>query len=227
MRRLTSILFQLVAAVVFVFLATAAWIVFDGLNDREDKVDVALVTGYGEATSGTSNPELDRVVDLYRQAAFPAVMVFGASWKDATSESGVQMVKYLEDHGLPPSALIVDNRGDTVHQEAHRAAEIMKAHDFKSVMIVANYYDITRTKLALSHDGVTQIESVHVGTAQKEDVVKVANEVVALYTYVGRTVLLPAAEKVKSEAAVGMDKASVDAQEEKQKVDKSLDSLAK
>jgi creatinine amidohydrolase/Fe(II)-dependent formamide hydrolase-like protein len=56
---------------------------------------------------------------------------------------------------------------------------------------------------------------------------KIGREVVTLYDYLGKVYFLPAAEQVKKEAQVGMDKASADAEKATQKVSKSLDNLAK
>ncbi len=94
-------------------------------------------------------------------------------------------------------------------------------------MLVADYYDITRLKLALMHEGVKDVQSVHVGTVNKDDTGKILGSVFELYQYVGKVYLLPEAEEVKKEATVGMDKAKVEAEHAKDKVDKGLDNLPK
>ena len=71
-------------------------------------------------------------------------------------------------------------------------------------MIVADYYDISRLKMALKHEGVLDVEHQHVGTFRKEDVVPIGNAVVKLYAYVGKVYLMPAAEKMKQEAKIGI-----------------------
>jgi hypothetical protein len=103
----------------------------------------------------------------------------------------------------------------------------MKAHDLNSVMVVTDYYHVTRTKMALMHDGVISIQKAHVGKLSEDDAWEIAREVVALYTYVGRVYVLPVVEKVTQEAKVGVDKAKVDADEAKKKVDKGFDSMSK
>jgi hypothetical protein len=216
MRRLFNLIFQLVVAAVFIFLCTAAWIVFDGLNDQGAKADVALVTGHAESAQGTSEPVLDRVVQLYNQGEFPFVIVGGSTSPE-----------YLESRGIPSSAIIAAQGRGTTQGNAREVAEFMKSHQFQSVMIVAVYYHVTRLKLALTHEGVAKIEKAHVGKLRKEDAFKIGREVVALYDYIGKIYLLPAAEKVQKEAQVGMDKAKTDAQTAKEKVDKSLDSMVK
>ncbi len=223
-------------AAVFVFLCTAAWIIFDGLSDEGVKADVALVPGYGGAAPGMENSRLDRVAQLYNGGEFPFVIVSGSMRRgsgasgeaDTALERPTAMAQYLESKGVPANAVIViDHGGETTEETARDVAEIMKQHDFHSVMIVTDYYHVTRTKLALSHEGVLEVDKVHVGALRKEDAWRIGREVVALYKYVGTVYLLPAAEKARTEAQVGMDKAKIDAEQAKQKVNKSLDNMAK
>ena len=227
MRRLFGFLFQLVIVAVFFFLCTSALIIFDGLNDQGQKADVALVTGHAQVVAGQPNPLLDRVVDLYNAGDFSFIILSGSTGGGAGDEPAA-MAEYLERHGIPPGVVIRGRKGGESTQEtASRVAEIMKLRQFKSVMIVADYYHITRTRLVLSHEGIAEVERAHVGRLQKEDAVKIAREVVALYVYVGKTYLLPAAEKVKKEAEVGIDKVDADAVQAKDKVNKGLDNMAK
>ncbi len=223
MRRLFSFIFQLIAAAIVVVIGTAAWIIFDGLNDVGDKADVALFAGHtGEAV----DPQLDHVVKLYKDGAFPSIIVSEPAVAGSEELAGTA-TRYLEDHGIPSSAILKDEDYISTWDLAHKVASSMKAHEFASVMLVADYYRMTRLKLALSHEGVVAIQKSHIGTARKEDALAIGHEVVALYDYIGKTFLLPAAEKIKQEAKVGADKAKDDAEKAKDKVDKSLNSLPK
>jgi uncharacterized SAM-binding protein YcdF (DUF218 family) len=224
MRRLFKVIFELVAAAIFFFLCTAALIVFDGLNDSGQKADVALVTGHSESPQDTAL--LDRAIKLYNDGEFPFMIVSGSTGGGAYGELDA-VVQYLESHGIPSNAIIENRRWETTQAMARDVAEIMKSHQFQSVMIVTDYYHVTRTKWALIHEGIAQIGKAHVGNLRKEDAFEIGREVVALYAYIGKTYLLPAAEKVKKEAQVGVDKAKTDAEQAKQKVDKGLDGLAK
>jgi uncharacterized SAM-binding protein YcdF (DUF218 family) len=227
MRRLFKLIFQLLAAAIFLFLCVAAAIVFDGLNDAGQKADCALVTGHIESSAGhAAQPSLDYAAKLYNDRVFPVIIV-AVTWKPGTNDEEEAMSKYLESHGVPADAIILVRRSETTPELTHNVAEMMKARMFQSVMIVTDYYRVSRVKLALSHEGVGDIEKAHVGKLEKEDVLKIGREVVALCDYVGHIYLLPAAEKAREEAKVGMDKASVEAEKAKEKVDKSLDNLAK
>ena len=241
LRGLFKLFFRLVAVFLFLFLCVAAVIVFDGLNDEGQKADCALVTGHVEGTPGAPDLQLDRAVQLYNSGEFPVIIVGGSRVPvttdvsagafsftgHRTDDGAADMATYLESHGVPAKAIIEVHRAGTIPDTAREVVESMRSHQFQSVMIVADYYRMTRLKLVLGHEGVADIEKSHVGKLQKEDALNIGREVVALCDYVGRIYLLPEAEKAKEEAKVGLDKASVEAEKAKEKVDKSLSNMAK
>jgi vancomycin permeability regulator SanA len=221
MRGFFKLIFQLFGAALIIFLFTAALVVVDGVTDLGEKADVALVVGHSQDNAGEHL--LDRMVKLFNDGDVQLVIVSGSA--PGIEEAPAGMAKYLVSHGIPSSAIIVDHKGNTDPAAAHDTAEIMKSHHFLSVMIVADYYRMTRMKLALKYEGITEVDKAHVGTFQKKDALEVGHEVVALYDYVAREYLLPAAEKVKEEAQVGMDKAKTDAAKAKARVNKGFDTL--
>jgi vancomycin permeability regulator SanA len=224
MRRLFRFLFQLVAAVVLFVAITVAWIIFDGLNDVGDSADAALVVG-DDPYSSNGVTEVERVTKLYKDGEFQKIIVSTES--GANYEEQASITKYLEGHGVPSGAIIEVTGAETFGDMAHDVASIMKSHDFMSVMLVTDYYRVSRLKLALLHAGVPDIKKTHIGSVRKEDALPIAREVIALYDYVGRTFLLPAAKKIKDEAATAGDKAKVEAQKAKDTVNKGLDTLPK
>lgn len=227
MRRLLNLIFQLVASAIVIFLFTGVWIVFDGLADLGNKADVAVVIGHLDSTGDqTVQPRLDRFIQLYNDAEVPVVIV-GAAVTTGPADEPETMAKYLESHGIPADVIIQTHPVGSVPELAGDVERIMKEHRFQSVMIIADYYQITRIKLELMHQGVATVQKVHVGRLRKADLWTIGREVVALYEFLGRNYLLPALEKAKEEAQVGLKKAGVDAQEAKEKVNTRLDNMAK
>ena len=219
MRRLFRWIFQLLALVLIVFVLTAAWLICDGLNDMGDHADVALVCAPGDQQDNKALMEtrLDRVVQLYNDEKFPAIVVSGAG---SRSDEAGTMGRYLKAHGVPAEAVIEDRRGDSTQDTARNLAEIMKLRHLHSVMIVTDYYHITRTKLALRHEGIAEIQNAHVGKLQKTDALPIAREIVAFYDYTFRYYLLPEAEKAKGRGqGRGRQRVKVEAEKAKEKVD--------
>jgi vancomycin permeability regulator SanA len=226
MRSFFNVILQLVGAVLVILFFTALWIVFDGLTDLGEKADVALVLARPEMSQGATDPLLDRAVQIYTDGEFP-LMIVSAANATGGPEATTGIVKYLESHGVPASAIIEDHGQGDLPGTALNVVEIMKSRRFHSVMVVSDYYYVTRMKLMLYHDGVTEIEKAHVGKLQKADATMIGSEMVAIYQYIYRIYLLPAAEKIKEEAQVGLGKAKDDATKAKEKMDKGLDGLSK
>jgi uncharacterized SAM-binding protein YcdF (DUF218 family) len=226
MRRLFRFVFQLIALAVFFFLISAAVMIFDGLNDRGDKADAAVVIDARVPAKGAASPVLDRAVEMHRSGEVNVIVVISSKWLGEGQEGGSEeMAKYLESHGVPAGDIIKSDHGGSMQETSHAVAQIVEVHKLETVMVVADYYDVTRLKLALGHEGVKNVQSVHVGTVTKDDAFKIIDSVVALYQYVGKVYLLPEAEEGKKEAESGLDKAKVEADHAKDKVDKGLNNL--
>jgi vancomycin permeability regulator SanA len=236
-----DLIFRLLSLLILIFIATAIWIVFDGLNDHGDRASVAVVPGTAILRDGLPGPilraRLDRAIELYQAGKFPLIIVSGATKLGGYDEPSV-MANYLVEHEVPRTAIIQDKLGANTNDTGMDVAKIMATRRLQSAMIVSNYYHITRLKLALQHAGVHDVQQMHVGVVNKDDAFMLGREVVALYYYLGRFYLIPAAEKARSEAEVAgkeikkdaektSDKASQDADAAKKKVNDGLDSLKK
>ena len=236
-----QLIFRLVLLAVLVVAFTVIWIVYDGLNDHGDHADVAVVLGNAVRKDGLPGGilrhRLDRTVELFRAGKFPLVIVSGATKLGGYDEPAV-MANYLVEHEIPRGSIIQDKMGATTDDTGLDVARIMRARHLQTAMIVTNYYHITRAKLALQHAGIHNVEQEHVGVVSPDDAAMVAREVVALYYYLGRYYLIPAAEKARVEAQVDAKKIQQEASEDgqkakdaankaKDKANQDLDSLRK
>jgi vancomycin permeability regulator SanA len=226
MRALLRFLSQCLAAILVVLVFTVIWIIFDGLTDLGDRADTALVFSDPGSSKADTEARLKHVVELHKDGDFTKVIVSGPVNRTAEDKPSA-MAKYLSDHGIPADTITEVNWTENGPQTAQHIAATMKAHNMSSVMLVTDYYHITLTKLQLYHAGVTNIEKGHIGSLQKDDAWKIANEVVVLYGFIAQTYVLPAASKVKDEAKVGAEKASQDASAAKDTVSNGLNSLSK
>lgn len=232
--RLFKVAFYLVAVAAFAFVVTAIWMSFDGLTDDGTHADVALVVGNAQVDTGELWPvlqeRLDRVIKLYNDSVFPAVIVSGVP-KDGGYDETETMVKYLESKGIPEKVIFADHLADDPRRLGIRVADVMQTEHFTSVMIVGHYYQITRLKVALHFADVASIAHDHIGHLSKADGHNIAREVYLLGDFLAQYYVLPEAKdlskKITDEAKTGMDKASEDAKQAKESVDKKIDNLAK
>jgi uncharacterized SAM-binding protein YcdF (DUF218 family) len=224
MRRFIFFLLKLAAVVVCFVAVTVAFVIFDGLNDVGDRADAGLVVELSDSTR--TDALLDHAADLYKDGKFHHIII-AAVGSFPSFGAQASMTKYLEDHHVPSSAIIEDSGAADYAVMAHDVAGVMKQRTMSSVMIISDYYCMTRLKLALLHAGVSSVAKSHVGTASFGDALPIACEVGALYQDIFRTYLMPAAEKLKDEASTAADKASQEAGKARDEVNKKLDSLPK
>jgi vancomycin permeability regulator SanA len=206
-RRLFRLLLQLFILGVVLFIASAVWILTDGLFDQGDEADVALVSGSGIRPDGVPAPNLrerlDGVVKLYQDGKFPLIIVSGPTRGDGFSEAKT-MAEYLVAHQVPAAAIILDSGGDDNAAVARGVAKIMQERNIHSVMIVSYYYCITRLQLALKQTNILTVRHSHVGNVRQDDGVPLMHEVFATYHDIVMLILMPGVDqlqkKVKEEA---------------------------
>jgi vancomycin permeability regulator SanA len=181
---------QILALVIIAAAATEIWIAKDGITDEGNQTDVGLVAGSGMRPNGI--PELalrsclDGVVERYGEGRFTFIIISG---KNKEETKGMQ--SYLLAHQIPPEALILDPTGENDQATAQAVAKIMKERNLHSVMIVSNYFRITRLKLALQHAGISQIQQTHVDKPQMENVPAFMGEAWALWQDIYTLILKP------------------------------------
>lgn len=169
-----------------VFLVAALLLAWDGLHDDLHKADYAVVFATKvEAQGGPSTrmkARLDRTLELYHEGLFPAVIVSGSIDAKGVNEAAV-MKKYLIDHGLPVGAVIEDAQGLTTFDTAKSAARILRENKRSSVLIVSQYFHISRFTLAMKRCGVTDVYSTHVQPVEWRDLYSIPPEVLGYLKY--------------------------------------------
>ncbi|MFC5473456.1 YdcF family protein [Paraherbaspirillum soli] len=174
------------AAIVAAFFLSAGAIAVDGFFDRISASDVAIVLGSKVNPDGSVSPRLaarlDKTVELYRHGIFSNVIVSGGTGKEGVDEA-VAMKKYLLARQIPAPSILVDSHGDTTMHTAINSAAIMRAHGFKSALLVSQYFHISRSRLALKRCGISSVYNAHPDFFEWRDMYSLAREVVGFYDY--------------------------------------------
>lgn len=161
-------------------------ITVDGLSDNVQRSDVAVILGSKVETSGRPSARLaarlDRAVALYNTSMARTLIVSGGTGKEGYNEAFV-MRDYLAARGVPSSDIIVDGIGRTTEATAQHCASIMKGRGFKSIIIVTQYFHVSRTRMALRFNGVRLIHSAHARFFELRDIYSTVREAVALPVY--------------------------------------------
>ena len=183
MKRLIKQVFAILLAWV---LLHSAVISIDGLSDEIQQADCILVLGNKVHEDGTLSDRLkarvDKALELYNTHKAKKIIVSGGLGKEGHYE-GTAMKAYIVNNGIPETDVIVDDKGIDTQATAVNYSIIAKENNFRSVIIVSQYYHITRTRLALKKQGVSAIHAAHAEYFEWRDVYSLIREFFGYYKY--------------------------------------------
>lgn len=175
-----------IGIVLLLALVAAALICTIGMMNDVRPSDVAIVLGSKVEEDGTPSVHLrirlDRTVDLYKAGMAPMIIVSGGPGVPAHPEP-IVMRDYLIDHGVPASAILLDNTGINTAATARNAVPLMAEHGFNSVIVVSEYFHVPRTRLAFAQQGIQTVRYASVGYPRPRDGLAIARETVGLPLY--------------------------------------------
>lgn len=158
----------------------------DGLNDEVSVSDAILIPGNTINPDGSLSERLknrlDKACQLHQLKMAKTIVVSGGLGKEGYYE-GTEMKKYLITKGIEAESIIIDNLGNTTAATALNYKSIAAENDFNSVIIVSQFYHLTRAKLALKKVGVQNISSAHGDFFELRDIYSLLREFPAYYKY--------------------------------------------
>lgn len=176
----------LAVAVIIAFLIQSSFIAVDGLRDDKVKTDCILILGNKVNEDGTLSPRLkarvEKGLQLFLENPSSIIIVSGGLGKEGYYE-GSEMKKYLVEHGVPVKKIITDDLGNNTLQTAVNYMELSKTHNLSSVMVVSQYYHISRTKHLLRKVGAKQVYGAHADFFEWRDFYSMFRECIAFYKY--------------------------------------------
>ncbi len=186
MRKNIRIVAIMIASLLLSLLAAISALVLDGFTDDLFKADAALVLGNSVFPDGTLSPRLrgrvERGMELYKSGLVPKIVVSGGLGKEGHYE-GTVMAAWLVAHGVPERDIVVDNEGINTAASAKNFAAICDAHGFESVIVVSQFFHISRCRLALKQVGIERVGTAHSRVYSTRDVYSTLREVVAYGKY--------------------------------------------
>ncbi len=186
MRKLLKLLVTIVLVMILWFGVHTLYTVADGLIDELEKVDVAVVLGNKIELTGEPSQRLksrlNAAIDLYKKDYFRYVIVSGGVGKEGFDEA-VVMKEYMVSNGVPEEVILVDSNGYNTMMTAINAKEIMDRMELDSVMVISQYFHITRSKLAFNKVGIENIYSAHGSYFEIRDVYSIIREFIGYYKY--------------------------------------------
>ena len=168
------------------FFVHTLYIVADGLKDEIAVADVAVVLGNTVAPDGQPSPRLkarlEKAGELYEKKLVGKIIVSGGFGVEGFEEADV-MRSFLVSRNVPENNIILDRGGYNTYKTATGTKQIMEANNFQSVIIVSQYYHITRTRFAFQKAGIENIYAAHADYFEWRDVYSVLREFTGFYLY--------------------------------------------
>ncbi|WP_400190253.1 YdcF family protein [Hymenobacter sp. B81] len=184
MKKFLRLLFSLL---VFWFSLHCTWVVVDGLYDALGPADCILIAGNTVNPDGNPSDRLRARLEaglrLYRAGLAPNIMVSGGLGAEGHYE-GTAMSRYLLGQGVPAEAIIVDDAGSSTWATVENFADAAERRGFQSVILVSQFYHLTRFKLLLRQTGDYQVYQAHARYFELRDIYSLLREFPAYYRYV-------------------------------------------
>lgn len=159
MRRL---LLRWLGGLVLLLLLAAGVIAWAGLTARPQPADCLVVPGNTVNPDGSLSPRLqarlDEALRLYRAGLSPRIFVSGGLGKEGHYE-GTAMQRYLLRRGVLAGAILVDNTGNNTEATARNFATLARARQWRSAVVVSQFFHLPRTQLLLHQQGVNTVSA--------------------------------------------------------------------
>jgi uncharacterized SAM-binding protein YcdF (DUF218 family) len=118
-------------------------------HDEARPVDVIVVLGAAQY-DGRPSPDLaarlDHALDLYHRGLAPRIFVTGGKQPLDRFTVAATGDRYLEDRGVPATAIMREDQGRTTWQSLTAVAQSIKDQGWQSVLLVSDPYHSARIK---------------------------------------------------------------------------------
>lgn len=151
-----------IAVVMLAWIAMVIAVIVVGARDDAAPANAIVVLGaaqYEGRPSPVLRARLDHALELYRRALAPLVIVTGGTGAgDTTSEAQVSR-RFLLEHGVPDSAVVMETHGLTTSQSLHAVAAIVAALPGRRVILVSDPFHMLRLSILARALGLTPLTS--------------------------------------------------------------------
>ncbi|NYT86640.1 YdcF family protein [Pollutimonas harenae] len=104
----------------------------------------------------TAIARIDKAAALYKAGRAPLIVVSGAALEGNVSEAQI-MAHALEQHSIPRSAIIMESRSFTTHENAIYTAETLKQHHIQHILLVTSALHMPRAMAVFAKQGISAI----------------------------------------------------------------------
>jgi uncharacterized SAM-binding protein YcdF (DUF218 family) len=158
-RRVLTII---VVAVFVLWAISAAAVLVWSSRDEAQPAQVIVVLGaaqYAGKPSPVLRARLDHALDLWdRHLASLLILTGGTGAGDTTSEAAVGR-NYARKHGVPDSAILVENEGRTTSESMRAVAAMLEVRGLQTALLVSDPFHMLRLRVLARRFGFTPYTS--------------------------------------------------------------------
>lgn len=166
------------------FLVHGIFVIIDGRTDKGNTADVAVILGSKVNENGTLSERLTKRMEsgleLYNSHRVKKLIVSGGLGKEGFYE-GSKMKEFLIQNNVPDSIIVVDNHGDNTIATVDNALKLQDSLHYKSILVVSQYFHVTRTKMLFRERGFKNVSSTSPNYFEIKDLYSLIREFVAYY----------------------------------------------
>lgn len=179
-------IFKVLISVFFLwFLFHSIYLIIDGISDAGKKADLAVILGSKVNEDGTLSERLEKRlesgIELYKNRRIKKILVSGGLGKEGFYE-GTKMKEFLVSKEVPDSVIVVDNKGDNTRATVENTLELRPKLKFNSIVVVSQYFHVTRTKKLFKDQGFENVSSVSPAYFEWRDLYSILREFTAYYS---------------------------------------------
>jgi uncharacterized SAM-binding protein YcdF (DUF218 family) len=156
------ILTVIVAVAFTLWVISAAAVLLWSSRDEARPAQAIVVLGaaqYAGKPSPVLRARLDHALDLWnRHLASLLILTGGTGSGDATSEAAVGR-KYARRHGVPDSAILVENEGRTTSESMRAVAGMLEVRGLQTALLVSDPFHMLRLRILARRFGFTPYTS--------------------------------------------------------------------
>lgn len=184
-KNIVNVIKILAVLLIIWFLGHSAFILYDGISDNGKNADLAVILGNKVNEDGTLSKRLEMRletgVQLFKSGGVKRVLVSGGLGKEGFYE-GDKMKEFLVAHAVPDSLIIVDNFGNNTRASVENTLALRKQIHFNSIIVVSQYFHVTRTKKLFRDKGFENVSSASPDYFEWRDIYALVREFPAYYT---------------------------------------------
>jgi len=152
-----QILRGVLITVIVAWSVSAASVLLWGARDRARRSDAIVVLGaaqYVGRPSPVLRARLDHALDLWQRGLAPRLIFTGGTGVgDTTSEAAVSRI-YALKHGVPDTAILMENEGRTTRESLAAVSAIMHARQMRTAILVSDPFHMLRLRILSTQYGV-------------------------------------------------------------------------